>query len=370
MSELYLGLMSGTSMDGIDAALVDFSNTTPQLIDFQTYKYPPHLLEQLHQLCQSSDNEIVHMGEADRIVGRVFAQAVNKLLEHNNILPSQVRAIGSHGQTIRHHPGGAQGFSLQIGDANTIAVLTGIDVIADFRRKDVALGGQGAPLTPAFHQAVFSDHHQSRVVLNIGGIANITYLPADKNKPILGFDTGPGNTLLDVWCKTHTGKAFDEKGAWAAGGVVDPMLLKGLLSHPYFAETAPKSTGREAFNLNWLQQQIATLPHVIDEHSVQATLVMLTCHSIARQVNLLEDVQQLYVCGGGAQNDFMMECLENELFDCELFNTDELGIHPDAVEAMAFAWFAYAHQHKLAGNIPSVTGARRGAVLGAAFPAL
>lgn len=369
MTEIYLGLMSGTSMDGIDAALVDFSGDIPKLIDFNTFKYPPHLLEQLNSLCRENDNEIVHMGQADRVVGRVFAQAVNKLLEQNNFQASQIKAIGSHGQTVRHHPAGAQGFSLQIGDPNTIAVLTGIDVIADFRRKDVALGGQGAPLAPAFHHAVFADYRQSRAVLNIGGIANITYLPSGKNKPVLGFDTGPGNTLLDAWCKKHTGKNYDEKGAWAAQGKVDPMLLQGLLSHPYFAEPAPKSTGRETFNLNWLEQQLAVQPHDIDEHSVQATLVMLTCHSIAQQVNLLKDVQQLYVCGGGAQNDFLMECLENELFDCELFATDELGIHPDAVEAMAFAWFAYAHQNKLPGNIPSVTGARRQAILGAYFPA-
>ncbi|MFT5676230.1 MAG: anhydro-N-acetylmuramic acid kinase [Paraglaciecola sp.] len=370
MSQLYLGLMSGTSMDGVDAALVDFSELHPRLIDCQTYPYPPQLLNELHQLCSPSENEIVLMGRADRAVAEVFAYAVSSLLKANFIRPDQITAIGSHGQTIRHIPQGEHSFSLQIGDPNTLTCLTGIDVVADFRRKDIALDGQGAPLVPAFHQAVFAAEDQARVVLNIGGISNITYLPADKNKQVLGFDTGPGNTLMDAWCNKHTGQKFDIKGAWAAKSSADAGLFALLHKHPYFTQSAPKSTGREVFNLQWLEQKLAEYPVQLREESVQSTLVLLTCRTITEQITKLSDVTQVFVCGGGAQNEFLMECLENDLHEYEFGTTDALGIPTDSVEAMAFAWLAYAHINGIEGNIPAVTGARKGAVLGTFCPSL
>lgn len=369
MSDLYVGLMSGTSMDGIDVAIVDFTHVVPKLIDFQTFAYPEKLATLLHALCQPDENEVVSLGHADRAAAHAFAQATTLLLDRNNLLPQQISGIGSHGQTVRHHPEGYCGFSLQIGDPNTIAVESGIDVIADFRRKDIALGGQGAPLAPAFHKAMFADHDNSRVILNIGGIANVTYLPHVMTEDVIGFDTGPGNTLLDSWCKLNTGESYDKDGAWAAQGKHDPELLELLMTQPFIHQTPPKSSGRETFNLAWLQSQLEKLSSKPSAQSVQATLVLFTCRSIAANILRLPSVQQVYVCGGGAQNEFLMECLENELFDCELHTTEELGIHPDAVEAVAFAWLAYAYVNHLEGNIPSVTGASRAAVLGGLYKA-
>lgn len=368
MSQLYIGLMSGTSIDGIDAALVDFSATLPRLIDCQTFPYPVELATELHQLCAPGDDEIVRLGRADRAVAKAFAQAVNTLLKTNYISSQQVIAIGSHGQTIRHSPHDELGFSLQIGDPNSLAVQTGIDVIADFRRKDIALGGQGAPLVPAFHQALFAHAKHSRVVVNIGGISNISYLPAGSSQTVSGWDTGPGNTLMDAWCKRHTGQNYDDKGQWAAQCTPDPHLLLSLSSHPYFTQPAPKSTGREVFHLKWLEEHLAHCPHPIDPQVVQATLVALTSHTIAQQILNFTDAEQVYVCGGGAQNEFLMECLETDLHECELSTTEALGIHPDSVEAMAFAWLAYAFTHKITGNLPSVTGAERAAILGNLSP--
>jgi anhydro-N-acetylmuramic acid kinase len=368
MSQLYLGLMSGTSIDGVDVALVDFSGPHPRLLDCKTFPFSASLSDELHQLCAASENEVELMGRADRAVAEVFAEASLNLLKDNYILPEQVTAIGSHGQTIRHIPYGEHSFSLQIGDPNTLAVLTGIDVVADFRRKDIALGGQGAPLVPAFHQAVFADAAGARMVINIGGVANLTYLPKNPNDPIIGYDTGPGNTLLDAWCRLHTGQNYDDKGQWAAQRSADPELLALLCEHPFFKAPAPKSTGREQFNLSWLEQNLTKIERSIDPQVVQATLVMLTTLSISQQVQKFEDVEQVYVCGGGAKNEFLLEELESELHEAELFITDELGVTADAVEAMAFAWLAYAHVNGIQGSIPSVTGASRGAVLGTFCP--
>ena len=368
MPELYLGLMSGTSIDGVDAALVDFSGSHPRLLDCRTFSFPSSLIDELHQLCAPGENEIELMGRADRAVAEVFAEASLQLLKDNYLRPEQIKAIGSHGQTIRHIPFGEHGFSLQIGDPNTLATLTGIDVIADFRRKDIALGGQGAPLVPAFHKAVFASPKKSRMVINIGGIANITYLPKNDTDNIIGYDTGPGNTLLDAWCKLHTGQDYDEKGQWAAQRSADPELLQLLCNHPYFSAPAPKSTGREQFNLPWLQQKLSSITRTINPQVVQATLVMLTTYTIARQVIQFKDVEQVYICGGGARNEFLVEELESELHECELFTTDELGVEADAVEAMAFAWLAYAHVNKIQGSIASVTGAKKGAILGTYCP--
>jgi anhydro-N-acetylmuramic acid kinase len=368
MPQLYLGLMSGTSIDGVDVALVDFSGSHPRLLDCQTFEFPPSLSDELHQLCAPSQNEIELMGRADRAVAEVFAEASLQLLKANYVRPDQIIAIGSHGQTIRHIPFGKHSFSLQIGDPNTLATLTGIDVIADFRRKDIALGGQGAPLVPAFHKAVFASPSKSRIVINIGGIANITYLPKYHSDDIIGYDTGPGNTLLDVWCKLHTGQNYDDKGQWAAQCSADPELLRLLCNHSYFLLPAPKSTGREQFNLPWLQQNLNSIPRHIEPQVVQATLVMLTTHTITQQVLKFKDVEQVYICGGGARNEFLVEELESQLHECELFTTAELGVEADAVESMAFAWLAYAHVNNIQGSVASVTGATKGAVLGTYCP--
>lgn len=369
MSQFYLGLMSGTSMDGVDVALVDFSGPHPRLLDSQTFTYPAQLLSQLHQLCAPQSNEIESMGQADREVAKVFAQASLALLKDNYISPDQVIAIGSHGQTIRHMPNGDCGFSLQIGDPNTLAIATGIDVVADFRRKDIALGGQGAPLVPAFHHNVFAHKDKNRVVVNIGGISNLTYLPANDRQGIVGFDTGPGNTLMDAWCKQHTGKNYDDKGQWAAQGSVNLALLHQLMAHPYFTQPHPKSTGREMFNPTWLTQQLASLDPQPSAQCVQATLTVFTARSIVQHIKALHKVQEVYVCGGGALNEFLLEELESELHECDVFTTEELGVAADAVEAMAFAWLAYAYIQKIPGNITSVTGATRPAVLGTFTPA-
>ena len=369
MADLYVGLMSGTSMDGIDVAIVDFSKITPRVIDFRTFEYPDELQTRINGLCASGDDEILRMGVADRQLAMAFCDAVNTLLAHNKLAAQDISAIGSHGQTIRHIPEGQFPFTLQIGDANTLAAGCGIDVIADFRKKDIALGGQGAPLAPAFHHAVFTDHECDRVIANIGGISNITYLPSDTSKSVIGFDTGPGNTLMDGWIMRHKGLAYDKDGAWAAQGQVDAELLSRLLTTPYINEPYPKSTGRELFNLHWLGQIMNQMSHQPDPVSVMATLAQFTARSIAINVQQLGDIRQVYVCGGGARNDFLMECLESELHESEIMTTLELGVHPDAVEAVAFAWLAYAHVKQLPGNLPSVTGARRTAILGARYPA-
>lgn len=368
MAQRYIGLISGTSMDGIDAVIVDYSNNQCKTLDFDTYPYPDDLLEELKLLCQPGVNEVNRMAMADRRVAACFAEACEDLLHRNNLKAEDIRMIGSHGQTIRHHPDGEYGYSVQIGDGNSIAVLTGIDVVADFRRKDIALGGQGAPLVPAYHQAVFSSPDENRVVLNIGGIANISYLPkgcaADN---VLGFDTGPGNRLMDAWCKTHTGKEYDDSGNWAASGQCHMPLLHSLKSQDYFKLPAPKSTGRELFNLEWLQQSLVVQPEEIAPEDVQATLLELTALTIAHDINALGAVDTVYVCGGGARNTHLMQRIAVHLKNIKLTTTEELGIHPDAVEALAFAWLAWAHENNVQGNVPKVTGASRGAVLGTLF---
>jgi anhydro-N-acetylmuramic acid kinase len=365
--EYYIGLMSGTSMDGVDAVLVDFSSGYPLLAFAHTEAIPEHLLKGLQRLCQPSTDEINRLGRIDRSVGLLFAKAVNQLLTQAGVSPSEVIAIGSHGQTVRHMPNLEMGFTLQIGDPNTIAVETGIDVIADFRRKDIALGGQGAPLVPAFHQQVFAKSDTSRVILNIGGIANITYLPGDSNQ-VLGFDTGPGNNLIDAFIQQVQQQPFDKDGEWAESGSSNPDLLKQLLSHAYFSLHYPKSTGRELFNQAWLEQQLSEFSH-LDEEDIQSTLLDLTCHSIANDVNKLNPEGEIYVCGGGALNKALMRRLSLLLPGYKLATTTEIGVDPKWVEGIAFAWLAMRYEHQLPANLPAVTGASREAVLGGKFSA-
>lgn len=376
--ELYIGLMSGTSIDGIDAALVSFENGQCQLIAQHLQPMPPALTAQLHQLCRPNDNEIGTLATIEQPLAEAFALACEQLLAKTNYSPNDITAIGSHGQTIRHHP--EHQFTLQIGDANILAALTDIDTVADFRRKDMALGGQGAPLVPAFHQAVFQHQSINRAIVNIGGLANITYLPSLKhNKSILGYDTGPGNTLLDAWfkAKNNSKNSYDTDGKWAASGVIITPLLTRLLQHDYFSLAPPKSTGRELFNLAWLQGYLNTLVVSYTDADVQRTLTRFTALSIANEINKLmpsaEDnnhiVSEVYICGGGAANPLLMTDLAELLPQTPVMTTAHIGIAPDWVEAIAFAWLAKQHIHKLPGNLPAVTGASRLAILGALYPA-
>ncbi|MBE1301959.1 MAG: anhydro-N-acetylmuramic acid kinase [Alteromonadaceae bacterium] len=369
MNNYYVGLISGTSMDGVDTVIAEITSEKVKTLAFKTFPYPNDLLAELKSLQKPASNEVYRLGKNDRNVGKHFADCVNALLAETNLKPADITLVGSHGQTVRHHPNGDSGFSVQLGDANTIASMTNIDVVADFRKKDIALGGQGAPMVPAFHKAVFADERESRVVLNIGGIANITYLPANEPNNVMGFDTGPGNGLMDAWCKLHTGKEYDDNGQWAATGQCHYPLLKSLLSLPYFKSQAPKSTGQEQFNLEWLQQLLMVQAEELSPEDVQATLVHLTSTSIADQVKALDKVDAVYVCGGGAHNGQLMQALADALPNVKITNTQEIGISPDAVEAIAFAWLAYAYEHDLPGNVPAVTGASREAVMGGLFKA-
>jgi len=370
--QLYIGLMSGTSIDGIDAALVDMASGFPKVIDFFTQAYSSQLASRLHQLCAPQANEIVMQGQVDVQLAYAFSDATQTMLNRQSLQASDIIAVGSHGQTIRHHPEADFPFTLQIGDANTLAVKTGIDVVADFRRKDMALGGQGAPLVPAFHQAVFADK-KHRAIVNIGGIANITWLPANDNTPVLGFDTGPGNRLMDAWICRHTTQTYDENGDWAKTGSVSERLLKELMSHPYLTLPVPKSTGREVFHLDWLDSVIRDIEKQtgkIKPEDVQRTLLAFTCESIYLHLSQLAGLEAVYVCGGGAQNALLMQTLQSLCNTIPVSSTNTLGLDADAVEAAAFAWLAYAFKHQIPGNMPSVTGASRPAILGALYPAL
>ncbi|MBX9564005.1 anhydro-N-acetylmuramic acid kinase [Aeromonas hydrophila] len=369
MTERYIGLMSGTSMDGIDAVLVTMDREALRVEAALCHPWPAETAHELHALCTPGDNEIDRMGVADNLVAREFATATHALLAKAGLTPKDIRALGSHGQTIRHRP--QLGFTLQIGNAALLAAQTGIDVVADFRTIDMALGGQGAPLVPAFHQALFARPGALRVVLNLGGIANISVLPGQADG-VYGFDTGPANTLLDGWYRRHhpQGAGYDAGGQWAASGRLVPTLLEQLLAHPYFAAPHPKSTGREMFTLDWLDGELAGRAHAPAD--VQRTLQALTCHSIARQLPALADAQsrpELYVCGGGAHNAPLLAELASLLPGWRIANTAELGIAPDWMEGAAFAWLAQRFIHRQPGNLPAVTGASRPAILGALYPA-
>lgn len=367
MSEHFIGTLSGTSVDGIDAALVRFS-PRPELVASHFLKFPEDLRNDLLALCTPGENEIDRLGRAEVRLGRLFAQAVNELLGKASLAPGRVRAIGSHGQTIRHRPGFEPPFTLQIGDPNVIAVETGIPVVTDFRRKDVALGGQGAPLVPAFHEAVFRTSGTDRVLVNIGGIANLTVLPGDAARPILGFDTGPGNTLLDGWSRRILHEPMDHDGRLASRGRVQPGLLSAFRRDPYFQQQPPKSTGPEYFSADWLQRHLAGAGELAPA-DVQATLLALTTQTIAEAIQQLPGLNHpdIFVCGGGAHNAALMRSLQGNLPRSAVGLTDALGIPVDWVEAMAFAWLAYQRVNERAGNCPFVTGAARPAVLGGLY---
>ncbi|MDQ2075717.1 anhydro-N-acetylmuramic acid kinase [Marinimicrobium sp. ABcell2] len=370
-SNLYIGLMSGTSADAVDAVIVDFSADQPRLVASHSQPFDRSTRASIHNLALPGTNEIDRMGGLDRELGETFARVVIELLEKGGCEASQIAAIGSHGQTVRHRPPGLNDnpFSLQIGDPNIIAQRTGITTIADFRRRDMAAGGHGAPLVPAFHSAFFHSAEQSRAIVNVGGIANLTWLPT-QGQP-LGFDTGPGNVLLDAWIMKTRGAPYDQQGEWAASGRVDNTLLEQLLAHPYFTQRPPKSTGPEAFNLDWLSSELARVEGELAPEDVQATLLVLTAQTIAASVSALQNGEftTTYLCGGGAYNLQLRRALETLLPKQRVTDTTELGIAPEWVEATAFAWLARQTNERKAGNLPEVTGAREALVLGGIYPA-
>ena len=368
-TNLYIGLMSGTSADGIDVALVDFNSNAIKLLAHRESALEPEIKDKILQLCQPGENEIDRMGALDRQLGYQFALACKQLLLHAKLPASAITAIGSHGQTIRHRPTQSHGnaFTLQIGDANTIAEHTGITTVSDFRRRDIAAGGQGAPLAPAFHKAAFHSSKASRAVVNIGGMANISYLPS-KGK-VIGFDTGPGNVLLDTWIFHKQNKTYDRDGAWAASGKCIPSLLQQLLQHPYFYLSPPKSTGREAFNRTWLLEQLEHHAKYEKEEDIQATLLELTAVTISQDILALNQGKPLevYICGGGAYNQQLMHRLARLLPEHSVGSTKQLGLAPEWVEAVAFAWLAKQTMEKQPGNLPAVTGAERSIPLGGIY---
>lgn len=366
MRALFIGLMSGTSVDGIDAALVDFASSPPALVHALGVNFAGELQHSIQHIIQHPDHiSLDSLGALDVALGHAYADAVLQLLDVTQLQAKDIIAIGNHGQTIRHQPDSELPFSLQIGDNNILAERTGITTIGDFRRRDIAAGGQGAPLVPAFHKAVFNQTGECRVILNIGGIANITVLDGDR---VLGFDTGPGNTLMDAVCVHYADMPYDENGALAAQGQVNQVLLEDLLTHPYFQQAPPKSTGRELFNLHWLQQHLRDTDE-ISEADLLATLASLSACSISHAIQqYAPNCERVLVCGGGVHNKHLMGLLSEQL-NCSVQKTDDYGIDADWVEAVAFAWLAKQTLDKLPGNLPSATGAQGLRILGAVFSA-
>ncbi len=364
-AEHYIGLMSGTSLDGVDVALAETGSAGQlRLIHTHYLPYPDRLRTQLLALHTPQPDEIHLAALAANELARLYATAVRALLD--GVDSHSVRAIGCHGQTLRHRP--ADGYTLQIGNAALLAELTGITVVADFRSRDIAAGGQGAPLVPAFHAQALRHPSFHRVIANIGGIANITDLPTDGS--IHGWDTGPGNMLLDAWIKRHRDSHYDHDGTWAASGTVHAGLLDMLASHAFLPLPPPKSAGREQFNLDWLDTTLARLSPAITPADVQATLLEFTAMSLCDAINReCHGVQELYVCGGGAHNSRLMQRIDARLPGVRVATTTALGIDPDWMEALAFAWLARQTMHHAPGNLPTVTGARGPRILGAIHPA-
>jgi len=360
---LYIGVMSGTSLDGLDIALIEQTSAI-RLVATHYIPMPESLRAELLGLCASGPDEIARSAIAQQHWVNLAAQGIHTLLEQQRLKPADIRAIGSHGQTIRHEP--ARGFTVQIGNPALLTELTGITVVSDFRSRDVAAGGQGAPLVPAFHEALFEKQPGNRAVLNVGGFSNLSLI--ETGKPVAGFDCGPGNVLLDAWIQQQRGDNFDRNGQWAASGRAQPALLNELLSDPFFLTQGPKSTGREVFNLPWLAKHLTHLPKFAAE-DVQATLLELTALTIVESLQAAQTgTTELLVCGGGAHNGTLMKRLADLLPDAKVSSTATYGVDPDWVEAMAFAWLAHCCLEGIAANRPSVTGARGLRVLGAIYP--
>ena len=361
----FIGVMSGTSLDGVDVVLAAINENLVAQQASLTYPIPLAIKEDILAICQGQQLTLSQLGRLDTRLGRLFADAVQALMAQEKLQAADIIAIGCHGQTVWHEPTGDAPHTLQIGDNNQIAARTGVTVVGDFRRRDMALGGQGAPLVPAFHHALLAHPVERRMVLNIGCIANLS-LPAP-GVPVRGYDTGPGNMLMDAWIWRQCGKPFDKDAQWASEGKVVLPLLQDMLSDPWFALPAPKSTGREYFNYGWLSQHLARYPG-LRAQDVQTTLAELTAVSISEQVLLSGGCERLLVCGGGARNPLLMARLAALLPGTEVSTTDEAGISGDDMEALAFAWLAWRTLAGLPGNLPSVTGASQASVLGAIFP--
>ncbi len=363
MPELFVGVMSGTSLDGADAALVDFSGTAPRTLAFASVPFSPELRHDVLALCQPGTDSLELAGRVSLRLAELYARAVDGVLAAGAVRASDVIAIGCHGQTVRHRPD--LGFTIQLNDPARLAELTGIDVTADFRRRDMAAGGQGAPLVPAFHEAMFRDRQRSRCVVNIGGISNVTWLPAAG--ATLGFDCGPGNVLLDGWAHRHLGQHFDEDGRWASRGHSDEALLRVLLAEPFLAQRPPKSTGRELFRMAWLDER---LPADYRPEDVQSTLTDFTARAIVQAIDRFCDgAEEIYLAGGGARNAALVQRITALARGRPVAPTDALGVPTAHVEAMAFAWLAMKYVRREPVDLTAVTGARAPRVLGALYPA-
>lgn len=360
---IYAGLMSGTSMDGVDAVLADFSHTQPRVLSHIQLPYPAALLSRLQNASKGNALSASLWLDIDHQVGQHFAQAAAVLLQSAKLEPAEITAIGSHGQTVWHQAEGQNPNSWQIGDPNLIAATTGLPVVADFRRMDIALGGQGAPLAPAFHRAAFTHSQQTRVVLNLGGIANITTLAPGKD--VVGYDTGPANCLLDSHYRRTFGEAYDNNGEWARSGTAHPELVAEMLQDPYFSNRAPKSTGPEYFSWGWVVHYLQQ--HECTGADLQASLAEVSSQSIANEIQH-SGADEVIACGGGVQNQYLMQRLAQALpKGCRLTTTQEYGIDPQQVEALAFAWLAKQRIEGVAANLPSVTGASRACLLGGIY---
>ncbi len=371
-SNYYIGLMSGTSLDGVDTIIAKITdNNQFSLLHSKTYPIPASLKTDLLSLSQKQQlNELDQYAILDVQMGYLFADCCQDLLKKYNMSTDQICAIGSHGQTLRHYPKQAYPSTLQIGDPNIIAQQTGISCIADFRRRDMAAGGQGAPLVPPFHQALFSTNYH-RAIVNIGGIANITFLPAssDKKNTVLGYDSGPGNGLMDNWCQQHFNCDYDQSGKLAAQGIIDKALLSAFLNDPFFSQQAPKSTGREYFSIQWLNKHLQQFA-LSKPYNVLATLLELTSISICDEILSQEEpIKDVLICGGGVKNTLLMQRLHDLMPQLSVSSTEDYGLHPDWVEASAFAWLAHQTINSLSGNLPSVTGARNKVILGGIWQA-
>ena len=362
--------MSGTSLDGIDVAITTFDSSGEfQFIAAQTFPFPEQLHLQLQRFITDPHCALQELGETDTALGQLIGKSINQLLNTHQLSAKDIVAVGSHGQTLFHSPSGEFPFSMQIGNGSVIAEVTGITTVADFRQRDIAAGGQGAPLVPAFHQALFSNENEERVIVNIGGISNITLLPASASETVIGFDTGPGNALLDYWTMLHLGKPYDTSGLWAKSGKCNENLLAIFLNEPYFKRPVPKSTGRELFNKTWLNNKLSEYGQDLAPTDVQATLVELTALTIAEDIKAYTNSNgDVFICGGGAHNDYLLNRIHSLLGEKEVSTTNTLGLHPDWVEACAFAWLAYRTINQQTGNLTPVTGANHPVILGAIHP--
>ncbi len=365
----FIGLMSGTSADAVDAALVSFDDQTIKLEYFQEQPFPPEIKKRIAEMrSPEAKFSLKEIAEFNIALGKVFAEATNQLITSAEIDHKKITAIGSHGQTILHAPDGSSPFSMQLGDPNTIATITGITTIADFRSMDIAVGGQGAPLVPGFHEVLFRDQNKTRIILNLGGIANITLLPASPDQFIVGFDTGPANALMDDWILLKLGESYDKNGLWGKSGEVIPALLKEMLNDDYFQKSPPKSTGREYFNLEWLYKKKGSNIDTYRPEDVQATLQHFTVQSIAGSIeNIGSEINEVILCGGGTHNDHIVNLLSETLPEITTKTTADYGFDPDCIEAMAFAWLAKRRLDNLPGNLPSVTGAKKEVLLGGVY---